>query len=74
VGSSRSLFDQAERYRHISARYRTVVKRKSEEHKLLMWAVLKRDIATACQMHQDHVLSTQKNALKALALWNKESH
>ncbi len=74
VGSSRSLFDQAERYRHISARYRTVVKRKSEEHKLLMRAVLKRDIATACQMHQDHVLSTQKNALKAMMLWHKESH
>lgn len=74
VGSSRSLFDQAERYRHISARYRTVVKRKSEEHKLLMRAVIKRDIATACQMHQDHVLSTQKNALKAMMLWHKESH
>ena len=74
VSSSRSLFDQAERYRHISARYRTVVKRKSEEHKLLMRAVLKRDIETACHLHQEHVLSTQKNALKALALWNKDTH
>lgn len=74
VGSSRSLFDQAERYRHISARFRTVVKRKSEEHKLLMRAVLKRDVDLACQLHQEHVLSTQKNALRALALWNKETH
>ena len=74
VSTSRSLFDQAERYRHISARYRTVVKRKSEEHKLLMRAVLKRDIETACQLHQEHVLGTQKNALKALALWNKDTH
>jgi DNA-binding GntR family transcriptional regulator len=74
VGGSKSLFDQAERYRHIAARYRTVVKRKSEEHRLLMRAVLKRDIDTACQMHQDHVLSTQKTALKALTLWNKETH
>ena len=74
VSSSRSLFDQAERYRHISARYRTVVKRKSEEHKLLMRAVLKRDIATASHLHQEHVLSTQKNALKAMALWNKDTH
>jgi len=74
VNNSQSLFDQAERYRHISARYRTVVKRKSEEHKLLMRAVLKRDIETACHLHQEHVLSTQKNALKALALWNKDTH
>ena len=74
VSNSRSLFDQAERYRHISARHRTVVKRKSEEHKLLMRAVLKRDIETACHLHQEHVLSTQKNALKALALWNKDTH
>lgn len=71
---SSSLFDQAERYRHISARYRTVLKRKTEEHKLLMRAVLKRDMDTACHMHQEHVLSTQKNALKALAMWNKEVH
>jgi len=74
VSSSRSLFDQAERYRHISARYRTVVKRKSEEHKLLMRAVLKRDIETACHLHQEHVLGTQKNALKALTLLNKDTH
>jgi DNA-binding GntR family transcriptional regulator len=74
VNNSQSLFDQAERYRHISARYRTVVKRKSEEHKLLMRAVLKRDVETACHLHQEHVLGTQKNALKALALWNKDTH
>ena len=74
VLSSSSLFDQAERYRHISARYRTVIKRKSEEHKVLMRAVLKRDIATAQELHQEHVLSTQKNALKALAQWHQDTH
>jgi DNA-binding GntR family transcriptional regulator len=74
VQTSGSLFDQAERYRHISARYRTVIKRKSEEHKVLMRAVLKRDIATAQQLHQEHVLSTQKNALKALAQWHQDAH
>jgi len=74
VLTSSSLFDQAERYRHISARYRTVIKRKSEEHKVLMRAVLKRDIATAQMLHQEHVLSTQKNALKAMAQWHKETH
>ncbi len=72
--TSSSLFDQAERYRHISARYRTVIKRKSEEHKVLMRAVLKRDIATAQQLHQEHVLSTQKNALKALKQWQHDSN
>jgi len=74
VTSSSSLFDQAERYRHISARYRTVIKRKSEEHRVLMKAVLKRDTATAQELHQAHVLSTQKNALKALAQWHKDKH
>jgi DNA-binding GntR family transcriptional regulator len=74
ISSSKSLFDQAERYRHISARYRTVVKRKNEEHQLLMRAILKRDFATACHLHQEHVLGTQKNALKALALWDQETH
>jgi DNA-binding GntR family transcriptional regulator len=74
VLTSSSLFDQAERYRHISARYRTVIKRKSEEHKVLMRAVLKRDIETAQQLHQEHVLSTQKNALKALKLWLQDSN
>jgi hypothetical protein len=39
-----------------------------------MRAVLKRDIETASQLHQEHVLGTQKNALKALALWNKDTH
>jgi DNA-binding GntR family transcriptional regulator len=74
VSMSSSLFDQAERYRHISAHYRTVIKRKAEEHKILMKAVLKRDISTAQQLHQEHVLSTQKNALKALAQWHKDTH
>ncbi|SMC77094.1 hypothetical protein SAMN06296008_11618 [Polynucleobacter kasalickyi] len=36
ISSSWSLFDQVERYRHISARYKTVVKRNSEDHQLLM--------------------------------------
>lgn len=74
ISMSSSLFDQAERYRHISARYRTVIKRKTEEHQVLMKAVLKRDIATAQQLHQEHVLSTQKNALKALAQWHQDAH
>jgi len=74
VLTSGSLFDQAERYRHISARYRTVIKRKSEEHKVLMRAVLKRDFETAKQLHQEHVMSTQKNALKALKQWHQASH
>lgn len=56
-----SLFDQAERYRRYSARFRKSPKRKVTEHKRLMDAVLKRDAQTACALLQDHILGTQRN-------------
>lgn len=56
-----SLFDQAERYRRYSARFRKSPKRKVAEHKRLMDAVLKRDAQTACALLQDHILGTQRN-------------
>ncbi|MEX1168448.1 MAG: GntR family transcriptional regulator, partial [Hydrogenophaga sp.] len=40
---SASLFDQAERYRRFSARYRKTLKRKSVEHRQIMEAALLRD-------------------------------
>ena len=58
---SASLFDQAERYRRFSGRYRKSLKRKSTEHKRLMEATLKRDVATACALLQAHILGTQHN-------------
>ena len=58
---SASLFDQAERYRRFSGRFRKSLKRKSTEHKRLMEATLKRDAATACALLKEHILGTQHN-------------
>lgn len=58
---SASLFDQAERYRRYSARWRKAPRRKSNEHKRLMEATLKRDTATASALLQEHILGTQRN-------------
>ena len=67
---SASLFDQAERYRRYSARYRKSARRKSNEHRKIMDATLRRDADTACALLEEHILSTQRNveaALKAAA-------
>ena len=64
---SMSLFDQAERYRHLAARTRTVARKKDAEHRTLMQAVLKRDTATATALLAEHIRSTQRNVLKAFA-------
>lgn len=60
-----SLFDQAERYRQFSARHRQVAKRKDEEHRTLMQAVIRRDEDTACALLAEHIQSTQRNVLDA---------
>lgn len=62
---SMSLFDQAERYRHFAARHRTVSKKKDEEHRSLMNAVLRRDVPTATLLLAEHISSTQANVLAA---------
>ncbi|HEY9238784.1 MAG TPA: FCD domain-containing protein [Burkholderiaceae bacterium] len=65
-----SLFDQAERYRRASARLRQTARRKSNEHRRIMDAVLRRDAQTACALLAEHIRSTERNvnaALKALA-------
>jgi len=58
---SAGLFDQAERYRQISARARKVARRKGNEHKRIMDAVLRRDIETACELLREHISSTHRN-------------
>ena len=63
-----SLFDQAERYRHFAARHRTVLKKKDEEHRALMQAVIRRDGETAAAMLSEHIRSTQTNVMAAFAL------
>jgi GntR family carbon starvation induced transcriptional regulator len=62
---SMSLFDQAERYRHFAARNRTVSKKKDEEHRSLMDAVLRRDAKTAAVLLAEHIASTQTNVMAA---------
>lgn len=67
---SASLFDQAERYRRYSARYRKTLKRKSNEHKKIMEATLKRDTKTACALLREHILGTQRNVEAVLKSLN----
>jgi DNA-binding GntR family transcriptional regulator len=62
---SASLFDQAERYRRFSARHRKSARRKSNEHKKLMEATLRRDAATACALLTEHIRSTMRNVQAA---------
>lgn len=61
-----SLFDQAERYRRLSAIYRKSPKNKSNEHKRLMEAVLSRDPARAAAHLRDHVEKTALNVANAM--------
>jgi DNA-binding GntR family transcriptional regulator len=58
---SASLFDQAERYRRFSARHRKALRRKSNEHKRIMDATLRRDADTACALLSDHIRGTLRN-------------
>ncbi len=64
---SASLFDQAERYRRYSARHRKSARRKSNEHKKLMDATLRRDATTACALLTEHIRGTQRNVQAAFA-------
>lgn len=60
-GWSLSLFDQAERYRRYSARYRKAPRRKLNEHKKIMDATIRRDAKTACSLLHEHILGTQRS-------------
>lgn len=63
---SSSLFDQAERYRRISAQYREEPRNKSASHKRLMDAALARDEVRALALLRDHIGFTVKNVESAL--------
>lgn len=56
-----SLFDQAERYRRFSGRFRKTAKRKTNEHRRIMDAALRRDVDTACALLEEHMRSTLRN-------------
>jgi DNA-binding GntR family transcriptional regulator len=63
-----NLFDQAERYRQFSSRHRKTNRRKSNEHKRIMDAVIRRDADTARALLMEHIASTQRNVLSVLNL------
>lgn len=63
-----SLFDQSERYRRYSARYRTIPRNKRREHGKLRDAVLARDEERACILLTAHINGTLKNVEAALKL------
>jgi DNA-binding GntR family transcriptional regulator len=64
---SASLFDQAERYRRYSARYRKSARRKSNEHKRILDSTLRRDADTAAALLSDHIRGTLRNVEAAFA-------
>jgi DNA-binding GntR family transcriptional regulator len=60
------LFDRAERYRRVSARHRTLPRRKNTEHQRLLEAVLARDADRAAELLVRHVTSTERSVTAAL--------
>jgi DNA-binding GntR family transcriptional regulator len=58
LGIIDSLFDRAERYRRFCALRRKVERRKGDEHKRLMEAVLARDSEKAVAMLREHIGGT----------------
>ncbi|GAP36506.1 FCD domain-containing protein [Piscinibacter sakaiensis] len=69
-----SLFDQAERYRQASARMRQTARRKSNEHRRIMEAALRRDKDTACALLREHIKGTERNVEVALRASNPSGH
>lgn len=59
------LSDNAERYRRYSARFRTVSRKKNQEHQQLMKAVLARDKRTALALLRKHILGTERGVLES---------
>lgn len=68
-----SLFDQAERYRRLSAAFRKRAHNKSNEHKRLMEAVLSRDPLLAAERLREHVQRTAQNVANAMKAQQAEA-
>lgn len=60
-----NLFDQAERYRRLSMRFRKEPRHKAAEHRRIMDAVIRRDHAAALALLRDHTERTADNVLAA---------
>ena len=61
-----TLFDQADRYRRVSARARINPREKNEEHRAIMEAALQRDTERASKLLHDHIYQTMKNVAGVL--------
>ncbi len=60
------LFDNAERYRHFSARHRKVDRKKNADHQRLLTAVLARSDDKAVGLLRQHISGTERNVTEAL--------
>lgn len=60
----RTLFDRAERYRALSAKFRPLPRDKLGEHRALMQAALGRDADRAVALIESHVRNTANNVAK----------
>lgn len=60
------LFDQAERFRRFSARYRKGERTKSAEHQHILDAVIARDGALAVSLLQQHIKATERSVTESL--------
>lgn len=67
LAMAEDLFDASERYRQFSARHRRVLRRKNAEHQRLMAAVVARDRDKALGLLRQHVSSTERNVVEAMA-------
>jgi len=62
----RLLYDKAERYRHLAnIRTRTRTANRSDEHRELMEAVLRRDVKLSCRLLAEHYRHTTEIILKS---------
>lgn len=60
------LFDNAERYRRYSARFRKAHRKKNQEHQLITKAVLKRDKRAASMLLKKHILGTEQSVTESV--------
>ncbi|HST85254.1 MAG TPA: GntR family transcriptional regulator [Kineosporiaceae bacterium] len=61
LGMCSNLFDQAERYRRFSARYRSDARSKSDEHEAILNAATQRNAGEATRLLTAHISRTQQN-------------
>jgi GntR family carbon starvation induced transcriptional regulator len=66
LGLVAELSDSAERYRRFSASHRTMPRRKHDEHRRIMSAVLARKTDVAVELLREHISRTERNVTEAL--------